>query len=653
MTKSREHTAPFHVLCIEDSPEDRANTRQMLLLGSSRRYIFTEVDTGALALRMLRDMPRPPDCILLDFKLPDMDALEIIAELRGGKSLPSCPVVVLTGVAESGPQVIVAGAQDFVGKSWASPESLTRAIESAVQRYNLALERERVADALYASEQVLRLFVQNAPAAVAQFDREMRYLCASGRWQQDYGFTGDITGRSHYELVPDLSDTMKAVYRRVLDGETMSSDGDRSVRADGSVRWEKWEALPWRDATGGIGGILMSSEDITERVRAEEELRRLAAELSDAARRKDEFLATLAHELRNPLAPIRSGLHVLQFTSGVGSAADEARMMLERQIAQMVRLVDDLLDVSRICGGKLQLRKERIELAGALHSAVEISRPLIDAGGHVLTVVVPSQPIFVDADMTRLGQVFANLLSNAAKFSERNGSIHLSVAFQGGNVLVSVKDAGIGITPDMLGSVFRMFSQVDQSLEKSQGGLGIGLSLVKQLVELHGGSVEARSAGAGQGSEFVVTLPMVAAVTRVVPPLLADDLLPIVSVPRRILVADDNEDAADSLAMLLTFLGHDVRTVGDGLAAVAMANAFRPEVILLDIGMPMLNGHDACRRIRAEPWSSAVLLIALTGWGQDDVRDLSVEAGFNHHIVKPVSLATLTRLLAEMPAALA
>lgn len=643
--------APFHLLCVEDSPEDLADARRMLLRGSARRYKFTEAETGEAALRALRDMAEPPDCILLDFKLPDMNALELIAELRGGNLLPSCPVVVLTGVAESGPQVIFAGAQEFVGKSWASPESLTRAIESAVERFAMARERHRVDDALRASEQVLRLFIQNAPAGVAQFDRDMRYLCASGRWQHDNGLTGDITGCSHYELLPELRDTWQPVHRRVLAGETMFSDGERFEGADGRVRCTKWEALPWRDATGAIGGILMSAEDITERVRVEEELRRLVGEVADAGRRKDEFLATLAHELRNPLAPIRNGLRVLGLTNGSRADADEARTMMERQVAQLVHLVDDLLDVSRITGGKLQLRKQRIDLAAALHSAVEISRTLIDAGGHALTVTMTVQPLFVDADMTRLGQVFSNLLNNAAKFSERGGSIHLTVERRDREAVVRIKDDGIGLEPEMLLNVFRMFSQVDQSLEKTQGGLGIGLSLVKQLVEMHGGRVEASSDGLGKGSEFAVYLPLDLSAAPEVPPMTVVIASTGVLRKHRILVADDNDDAAQSLAMLLTHLGHDVRTVSDGLAAVELAESFRPAVIVLDIGMPKLNGHDAARHIRQQPWGSQVLLIALTGWGQDEVKQRSMDAGFDHHIVKPVDFAMLRQLLAALPTA--
>jgi CheY-like chemotaxis protein len=262
---------------------------------------------------------------------------------------------------------------------------------------------------------------------------------------------------------------------------------------------------------------------------------------------------------------------------------------------------------------------------------------------------VPSEPIFVNADLTRLGQVFANLLNNATKFSERGGHIRLAVECEGTDAVVRITDTGIGIAADMLHGVFQMFSQVDHSIEKSHGGLGIGLSLVKQLVEMHGGSVEAKSAGYGHGSEFIVRLPIDSSATPEVSPAHLEPKASGAPEARRILVADDNADAADSLATLLTFMGHEVRTAADGVAAVELATTFRPDVMLLDIGMPKLNGHDACRRIREEPWSETAVFIALTGWGQDEVRRQSLEAGFDHHLVKPVNLASLMELLASLP----
>ncbi len=375
---------------------------------------------------------------------------------------------------------------------------------------------------------------------------------------------------------------------------------------------------------------------------------RLVQDLLAADRRKDEFLATLAHELRNPLAPIRTGLQLLRLSGGDVVTGDKARTMMERQLGQMVRLVDDLMDVSRINQGKLELRKERIDLAAVLTSAVETSRPLVEQMGHHLEVVLPTQPIMVEADLTRLAQVFSNLLTNAAKYTERGGRLTLTAERRGGDVIVAVKDTGIGIAADQLPRIFEMFSQVKTALERSQGGLGIGLALVKRLVEMHGGRIEARSGGLGNGSEFVVTLPVVVEESRPQPEAGDDGSDPKTSL--RILVVDDNRDGADSLADMLGFMGGDTRTAYDGEEAVAAAVEFRPDVILLDIGLPKLNGYEACRRIRAQANGRKVVLIAQTGWGQIEDRQRTQEAGFDHHLVKPVGPAALMKLLAALSA---
>lgn len=376
----------------------------------------------------------------------------------------------------------------------------------------------------------------------------------------------------------------------------------------------------------------------------------LAQARAEADRRKDEFLATLAHELRNPLAPIRNGLTVMRLASGDREAVEKARGMMERQVQQMVRLIDELLDLSRISRGKVELRLERVTLAAEVQSAVETSRPLIEGSGHELLVHLPSEPVFVNADTTRLAQVFSNLLNNAAKYTERGGHIRLTAEARDGEVRVSVKDDGIGIPPPMLPAVFDMFTQVDRSLEKSQGGLGIGLSIVRRLVEMHGGTVEALSAGHGQGSEFVVRLPTLAPPAAEPGPMseAGDPAEP--AVKRRVLVADDNADSAESLAMMLELMGNEVRIAHDGLEAVEAAAQFRPEVIVLDIGMPGLNGYDACRHIREQPWGREPMIVALTGWGQVEDKRRSKEAGFDRHLVKPIEPAALGQLLAAPPA---
>jgi CheY-like chemotaxis protein len=314
----------------------------------------------------------------------------------------------------------------------------------------------------------------------------------------------------------------------------------------------------------------------------------------------------------------------------------------------MTRLVDDLLDVSRISRGKIQLRKQLAELAAVVDSAVEASRPLIEKWGHELTVSIPAEPILLEADVTRLAQVLSNLLNNAAKYTDHGGRIRLSAERHGRHVLIRVKDTGIGIPPDMLRSIFDMFAQADRSLERSEGGLGIGLTLVQRLVEMHGGSVEARSDGPGTGSEFLVSLPLAEHARGQRPPAAAGGDQAVPSPPaRRILIVDDNADAADSLAVLLRMMGNEVYTAHDGLEAVGAAAAFQPDVVLLDIGLPKLSGYEVARRIREQARGSDVVLIAVTGWGQEDDRRRSREAGFDHHMTKPVEFGALQRLLAE------
>jgi len=381
-----------------------------------------------------------------------------------------------------------------------------------------------------------------------------------------------------------------------------------------------------------------------ERQQAEEALR-----LAD--RRKDEFLATLAHELRNPLAPVRNAVELLRVKQSTDPDVARSRDVIARQVAQMARLLDDLLDVSRITRNRLELRRQPVTLDSIVESAVETSRPLLDAAGHKLEVALPAQ-VYIDGDPTRLAQVFANLLNNAAKYTPRGGSIRLFAERTGEEVVVSVKDNGIGFAPDTRPRLFEMFSQATPALERSQGGLGIGLSLVKALVEMHGGSVDARSAGPGAGSEFIVRLPVMApdsgfAATHAGASSAIDP-----GRKRRVLVVDDLKDAADSLAALLQTLGHDAHVAYDGEQGVAAARRLKPEVVFLDLGMPKINGYEACRMIRND-FGNEIFLVALTGWGQDDDRRRSAAAGFDRHLVKPVDPAALGAMLDSLPDALA
>ncbi|PUA26699.1 MAG: hypothetical protein B0W54_23465 [Cellvibrio sp. 79] len=375
-------------------------------------------------------------------------------------------------------------------------------------------------------------------------------------------------------------------------------------------------------------------------------LRRREQREREADRRKDEFIATLAHELRNPLAPISNAVSMLKLAQGNAEIFSRATEMIERQAAHLVRLVDDLLDLSRISRGKMELRRKHIELVSVIHQAVETCSLGVEAAAQELIVELPAQPIYLHADPVRLAQVVSNLLSNACKFAGQHGCIKLAVERSGEDVLITVKDNGIGIPPDLLGFIFEMFAQVDQSLERSQSGLGIGLTLAKQLIELHDGSIEARSEGVGKGSEFVIRLPIT----------IDQDASPAelqhlngTNVKSRILIVDDNLDSAQSLSEVLSLGGSETFVAHDGEAAVAAAERLRPDVILLDIGLPKLNGFDACRRIRENQWAKNILIIALTGWGQEEDRRKSSEAGFDVHLVKPVSVTELLNLLARSP----
>gem|GEM_PF-245656 len=372
---------------------------------------------------------------------------------------------------------------------------------------------------------------------------------------------------------------------------------------------------------------------------------RLVEQLVDADGRKNEFLAMLAHELRNPLAPIRNAVQIMSIASDNPRAVEQSRTIIERQLQQMVRLVDDLLDISRVNRGKIALQTKTLDIASVVSAALEQTRPLIDSQQHQIAVELPRIPILLIGDETRLTQAVGNLITNAAKYTERGGRIRVSVSREGSQAVVSVRDNGVGLPADMLAKVFDMFTQVDTSLERSQGGLGIGLTLVKRLVEMHDGSVEARSDGPGCGSEFLVRLPAIEADTVSVVKS-EPDLGPVERSVLRILVADDNVDSADSLSMMLQLSGNRVVTANDGLAAVELAESFRPDVILTDIGMPKMNGYEVARRVRERPWAKGVVIVALTGWGKDEDRTRTGEAGFDHHMVKPVDIKALNTVLA-------
>ena len=759
-------------------------------------------------------------------------------------------------------------------------------------------ERKRAEEALRENEERLRLFVEHAPAGVAMFDRDMRYIAVSQRWLDDYRLEGPIVGRSHYEIFPELPERWKEVHRRVLAGESLSAEDDRFARLDGTVQHLRWEALPWRTARGEIGGLMIAVEDVTaskradqalreseerfsaivasamdaivaldaeqnimlfnraaevmfgckaegviggsidrliperfraahrehitlfggsgattramghlgvvsgsrangeefpieasisqltlndkriftvilrditkrrraedalreseerfsrfmqklaacawikdedgryvfvnqafldfadkpldrilgradeeifgaetaalfvendrvaldspsgvttveyahdncgmtryflvskfaiptnsgtkrlvggvaiddtDRIVAKERLKEASEKLLEADRCKDEFIATLAHELRNPLAPIRNGLHVLRRSGGLGPNLERVQRLMERQIDHLVRLVDDLLEVARISRGKIELLKERVDLASVIDHAAEMNGDLIDASGLELFVALPIEPLLLEADAVRLTQVFANLLNNAAKYTENGGSIWLKAERSGEEVIVSVRDNGIGISAEMLPRVFDLFTQSRRALGRAQGGLGIGLALSRSLVHLHGGQIEARSEGLGRGSEFTVRLPLGEAPSSHAESEVSKAFAP--KSPRRILVVDDDRDVADSLVMLLQLMGADVRVAYSGEAALALVVEFKPHLALVDIGMPSMDGYETARRIRKLAEGQSLILLALSGWGRDEDRRRSMEAGFDRHFVKPIKLEALESLL--------
>lgn len=460
-----------------------------------------------------------------------------------------------------------------------------------------------------------------------------------------FGYTPEQAVGKHISLIipPERIAEEDKIIARLKEGQRIEHFETERVRSDGQLIDVSLTISPIKNGAGNVIGASKIVRDVTERKRLEDNLRKLAADLAETDRRKNEFLATLAHELRNPLAPISNMMEVVKRAGSDGELLKQAHETIERQLAQMVRLVDDLLDLNRITHDRLELRRSEVELAPVIHQAVEVARPLIDEAGQKLTIDLPDEAIYLNADSARLAQVFGNLLNNSCKYTRPNGAISLSANRNGNDeVTVSVKDNGAGIPSDKIDSIFDMFMQVDRNSDQSQSGLGIGLTLVKRLVEMHGGSIEVSSAGEGQGSEFVVHLPVSNKPAEASAPVSA---VAPASSQRRILIVDDNRDSADSLAMLFEITGNQTYLAHDGIEAIESIEKYRPEVVLLDIGLPKLDGHEVCRRVREQPWGKDIRIIALTGWGQEDDRRKSEEAGFNGHLVKPVDYDQLLALL--------
>jgi PAS domain S-box-containing protein len=637
------------ILLVDDQHANLLALRNILEgLGQN----LVEAHSGEEALRRL--LERDFAVILLDVQMQGMDGYETAHLIRSRDRSHHTPIIFLTAYEDNRFPVEHAytlGAVDYLVKPLVPKILLCKVgifVElfqktQEVQRLQrqefdrqLAEENARFRD----SEQRFARFMHHFPGLAWIKDVQGRYVYANdAAWKAFCVPQAELYGKTDEEVFPPAI----AAQFREHDRKAMASDVGVQVieslpHEDGIVHHSVVSkfAIPGPNGEPAlVGGMAI---DITDRLRVEEALK-------EADRRKDEFLAMLAHELRNPLAPIRNALHILKMRNADGVSLGQARDMMERQLQHLVRLVDDLLDVSRIMRNKITLRKERVPLRQLVERAVETAQPVIDAQGHILKVALPDDPIWMEADSVRLAQVIANLLNNAAKYTQRAGHIRLIAVREGDEIILKVEDNGIGIAPDLLPKVFDLFMQADRSLDRSQGGLGIGLTLVKRLVEMHGGHVEARSGGPGKGSEFIVRLPLASESTRI------EEASPSTGIPpqprRRILVVDDNVDAAESVAMIFRLLRQNVRVAHDGASALVLAEEFNPELIVLDIGLPGMDGYEVARRLRNENQSQPPFLVAMTGYGQDDDRQRSRSAGFDVHLVKPVDPEELRRLLSE------
>ncbi len=535
-------------------------------------------------------------------------------------------------------------------RQWSTAE--IELVRTVVGRCWESLERTRAARELQTAAQRLALAVAAASLGDWSWDAATDTVRISARAAEIFGMPfGSVLSRSGMRALvheQDVERTELEIERSVAAGDQFDVEY-RVVRANGEQIWVSSKGKAQYRPDGSASGLYGVIQDITERKRMEQDLRQRAEELAEADRKKDEFIALLAHELRNPLAPIRAGLHMLKLGATDPNALERARAMMDRQLSHMIRLIDDLLDVSRISSSRLHLKKEPVALSEIVSHALEGVGPAILAAGHQLDVALPEQPVVLDADLTRLAQVLGNLLTNSAKYTAKGGRIWLRAEVTGRELVVSVRDNGIGIPAEALPRVFEMFSQVDRNVERVSGGLGIGLALVKGLVETHGGTVSAESPGLGLGSTFTVRLPIRsqdgASVQVATGPA---EVVTAVAARRKVLVADDNVDGAEAMAALLEALGSTAYVAHDGFAAVELAERLQPELVLMDVGMPRQNGLDATRQIRQKPWGRRMTIIALTGWGQEADRERSRDAGCNGHLTKPIGVQQLEELLNEL-----
>ena len=617
------------ILIVEDDVLLCRSLRRLL----SDEYTVETASNGREALSVV--LQAPPLLVVTDIIMPELDGIGLLKALRSTPRTQMIPVLLISGHAldEQRIEGFEEGADGYLVKPYTERElrACIGSMLQAARRRNEAVRREALEQAEQQALADRATLLESITDAFYALDRDFQFTYLNQRALDHFGATREaLLGKVVWDVFP------------ITRGTVFQQEYERAVREQCSVAFETVSPLSSRwvevRAYPTPQGLAAYFRDITDRKQAEEQLQ-------EADRRKSEFLAVLAHELRNPLAPLRNGLHVLKLRSDTDPTVSQMVSMMDRQMTHLVRLVDDLLDVSRITSGKLELRRQKVLLSEILGSAVEGSRAFIEAHQHELVLDLRVRNLWVDGDADRLAQVFSNLLLNSAKYTERGGRITLTLERENSESVVTVQDNGIGIPPSALEEVFDMFSQVRSHQALAMDGLGIGLSLVRTLLQRHGGSVRAFSEGLGKGSRFTVRLPMVVGP---VAPLDVAHLPTAHSSGQRVLVVDDNTDAANSLALLLEMEDCEVRTAADGEEALEQVLTFKPEIIFMDLAMPRLDGVTATRRIRALPQCQRVRIVALTGWGQATDRLRTRDAGMDRHLIKPVSLDDLRSVLASV-----
>ncbi len=630
--------------------DDNADMRDYVTRLLSQHWVVDAVADGAQALAAARS--RRPDLVLADVMMPELDGFALVRELRADARTAPIPIILLSARAgeEATAEGLRSGADDYVVKPFSSSSLLVR-VESA-----LAAARVRAAATAAAERERKSLYslFMTGPAAIALLrGPELIVELANHRMLEVWGKTDAIVGKPLMDALPELrGQPYPEILREVLrSGTAYHAEGASAMldrNRDGQLQqlFFDFSYEPVRDNDGHVDGILVFAVEVTQEVLARRATEAALREAETANRAKDEFLAILGHELRNPLAPITTALHLMRLRAG--DVALKERAVIERQVNHLARLVDDLLDVSRITRGKVELKKRPLEIAEIVARAIELASPLLEQRQHQLRITVPAHGLTVTGDSMRLAQTVSNLIMNAAKYTEHGGEIDISAGRDGDQIFLIVRDNGIGIDPEVLPRIFDLFVQDRQALDRSQGGLGLGLAIVRSLVAMHGGGVTARSEGKGRGSEFEIRLPATIHDADARAPL-ARSQSPTDSSRRealRILVVDDNEDGATLLAETLAELGYETRVAHDGPEALRVAAEFAPDVGLLDIGLPLMDGYELARRLRElEGLAGPLRLVAVTGYGQAADRDRAKRAGFDAHLVKPVQLDQLASVI--------